>query len=154
MVTKRISYLCEICDTQFATKGAAEACEAAGLEDAIVQVGDIVLLKEGFGWFDGDPKWVSNLEVLSKPKESKCKGNCFNSCCTLSFYYVVTKVEKSPDNGHRTRYHCFTKAMVGGYRDGWTQNRTHYTPRLVEKPPAYVVEDSADLIGQAAEHLL
>lgn len=61
--------------------------------------------------------------------------------------------------GHRIRYHVATKAMSGtgpnrGYAAGFTFNEGHCTPELVKNPPKAIVEDSKDLIGKKASHLL
>jgi hypothetical protein len=155
-------FRCPVCKAGYPTRQEAEACVARGLDSPIVKVGDIVTLSYGYGWFDGDIRWVVNPEVRvspgpepSRPVRScpRKKGNCFEPCCTMGFYYVITVIDHS---GHRTRYHALTKALTGKGRPagGWTFNTGHVRPVLVKKPKRFLVKDSADLIGQKAGHLL
>ena len=112
-------FRCPTCKSDYDTLKGAEACMAQGVDQPIVKVGDIVTTDYGYGWFDGDIRWVVNPKVraapgpLPSPPVRPCpkkRGNCFDSCCTMGFYYVVTAIDHS---GHRTRYHLFTKAMTG-----------------------------------------
>jgi len=155
-------FRCPVCKSDYKTLKGAEMCMAQGVDQPIVKVGDIVITDYGYGWFDGDIRWVINPKVLTVPGPTpspaarpcpKKKGNCFDSCCTMGFYYVVTAIDHS---GHRTRYHLFTKAMTGKDRpkSGWTYNEGHCRPELVKKPAKFLGKDSADLIGQKAEYLL
>lgn len=167
-------YICRFCGEEYDNESAADKCEAQGVDEAIVQVGDIVTLGKGFGWYDGDERWVTNPEVrmnmhgtgLSShqvPPKKPCpkrSSNCFDSCCCFEFYYVVTRIDTSQDHssdpGHRCRYHVETLAMSGknGYRGpGYTFNEGHHLPVLVKNPPAIVVEQSKALIGHKAKHL-
>lgn len=155
-------FRCPICKSDHATLKGAEVCMAQGVDRPIVKVGDIVIAGYGYGWFDGDIRWVVNPQVVVNPgpepsmRTQPCPGkhgNCFDSCCTMGFYYVVTAIDHS---GHRTRYHLFTKAMIGKDRpkSGWTYNDGHVRPELVKKPKRFLVKDSADLVGRKAEYLL
>lgn len=173
----KVTYQCGICEDEFKTPEEAQACEDKGRDKALVAVGDIVFCRSGFGWYSGEPKWVSNLEVrphapgtgenachVQKPRCPKRNGNCFEPCCTFQFYYVVTAIDYVDDFhydqvGHRIRYHVMTKAMTSvganrGYSGGFTFNEGHCTPELVAKPPAAIVKDAQDLIGKKASHLL
>jgi hypothetical protein len=155
-------FQCPVCKTDYSTRQEAEACLSRGVDSPIVKVGDIVILQYGYGWFDGDIRWVINPEVRvnpglePSPRVRPCpkkKGNCFDSCCTMGFYYVVAAIDLS---GHRTRYHALTKALSGKIRPagGWTFNTGHVRPQLVKRPKRFLVKDSADLIGQKAGHPL
>ena len=162
------TYQCPICDEIHSTIEKAEKCIAQGIPEPIVEVGDIVELRYGFGWFEGKEEWVINPEIgeqgdkidLVKKNHIDVPGdrqtNCFGSCCTMGFYYVVTKIELDKERGHILKYHIYTKAMTGnkGYREGYTYADTHVKPTKVENPPEFVVEDSKDLIGKEARWLL
>ncbi len=144
---KIVRYACSICKTEYETNREAVTCEAKGLDAPVAKVGDIVFVRAGFGWFDGDKRWVSNRNVLEKVPKPNPHGNCFGECCTFQFYYVVTAID---NDGHRRRYHIMTKAMSGkqGHRGGYTFGSHHVTMRVVKKPPLFVTKDSEDLIGQ------
>ncbi len=153
-------YECGVCTSTYDSLEEAEGCEAKGVVKPSVAVGDIILAGAGFGWYDGDKKWISNPNV--KLRQKPCPngdGNCFSDCCTYAFYYVVTAIDLDDDDHlrsqHRRRYHLFTKAMSGkGYRQGYTFDRYHAKPKKVDKPPAYVVRTSKVLIGKKARFLL
>jgi hypothetical protein len=156
-------YKCPICHRIYKSMGDAMDCFEIGIDHPIVEVGDIVFLRSGFGWFDGDKRWVSNPKVLEKhkgvPYEKRHKDrrtNCFDSCCTFQFYHVVTAIDYDPRDSHRTRYHIATKAMKKGnaYRYGFTFNQGHIRPSKVRNPPKFVVKDSKDMIGHKAEWLV
>jgi hypothetical protein len=144
-----IKYACGICDENYDTSVEAEQCEAKGLDAPVAEVGDIVFLRAGFGWFDGDVRWVLNPDVLERVKKIRPNphGNCFSDCCTYKFYYVITAID---NYYHRRRYHVKTKAMTGeqGYRGGYTFAGDHVKPIVVKEPPRFIIEDSKDLIGQ------
>lgn len=164
------SYRCPICRSTYDLKKDAEKCLAQGKDDPVAKVGDIVTLNYGRGWYDGDRKWVVNPELGNdkdptipswKKKDERVKknhpedSNCFDSCCTMGFYYVVTKIDYDPRDKHRIRYHVFTKAMqaASGYSNGYTFNSGHYKPCKVENPPLEVLEESKKLIGRTANDL-
>lgn len=161
-VEQVVLFRCPICKAQYANEKAAEKCLAKGIDAPIVKVGDIVSMGYGYGWFDGDVRWVinPNVRVSPGPKPSpprrpcpKKKGSCFGSCCSMGFYYVVTMIDL---HEHRTRYHVFTKAMTGKERPtgGWTYNAGSCAPKLVKNPKKFLIKSSVSLIGQKAEHLL
>lgn len=158
MPTEIKTYACNICGSQYESLVEAQRCEEKGLEAPVVEEGDIVFLHSGFGWFDGDPKWVSNLKTIQSRGIKKCpkkSPNCFSSCCTYRFFYVVTKVTRHQDDPHRTIYHVVTLAMTGskGHHNGWT-SLTHFRPKKVQNPPEYVVKTSKALLGKEFNHLL
>lgn len=154
------TYECEICGEQFVSMKKVEACEAQGVDDAIVKVGDIVFMRASYGWFDGDPAWVSNPDVrpngggpTAKPRCPQGDTNCLDECCCFKFYYVVTAVDAE---GHRRRYHVETLAMTGaqGHRGpGFTFGEHHVRPKLVDAPPTKVVKSSKALLGHKAKYL-
>jgi len=143
---------CQVCGREYVTEAEAVVCETQPEDEPCVKVGDIIFAGAGYGWFDGDKSWVSNLGIRRK----KGHGNCFGECCTMRFFFVVTAIDKDDRNPHRVRYHLFTKAMSGkeGHRCGYTFNNGHTRPSLVKKPPSAVVSGSKDLIGQKADYLL
>lgn len=150
-------YVCEICEAEYRTEQEARVCESRGAPVPSVSVGDIVLTMAGFTWHDADRRWIENPNILLKSNGARCPNgdsNCFDECCTYQFYYVVTAVDGDPDDGHRPRYHVETKAMESSYRQGYTFDRGHYTPRKVASPPQYVIDTSRDLIGRIASELL
>ncbi len=162
---RRVLFECEVCHELYPKAKRAQDCEAA-TEQPRLKVGDIVTCGSGFGWYDGNEKWVSNPGVrknYSKPR-IPCPsghGNCFSPCCTFRFYYVVTKIDRETKkmvggNPHRVRYHLATKAMSGlqGFGRGYTFFKTHCDPVLVPDPPEDVVKDSQGLIGQEAGTLI
>lgn len=172
----KAKYECEFCGCEYTNFADAESCEARGLEAPIVKVGDIVLAKGGYGWYDGKMNWVSNPEVrphkegqgetachVQNPRCPKKSGNCFDKCCCFSFYHVVTAIDyvegvngNYDPPGHRARYHLATMAMKGKntYASGYTFASNHHRPELVKKPPASVVRESKALLGKLAKYLL
>lgn len=155
-------YACEICGKEYDLEAAALACEARGKPTYRFAVGDVVLAGAGFGWFDGDRRWVENYRRLhaagiAPPSRGVGgHGNCFSSCCTYQFYYVVTALAVEDDDGHAPRYYVATKAMTGaqGYAGGWTTEETHVRLSKPIAIPEFVWRDSADLLGQRIEALL
>jgi hypothetical protein len=146
-------YECDICATRFAFQSAAEKCEARGLDKKLANVGDIVTVTAGYGWYDGDRGWVTNPNIELRPKRPASHDqNCFDRCCTYEFFYVVTAIDAE---NHRRHYHLVTLAMSGrqGHRSGWT-SMGHYRPKIVMDPPDYVIETSKSVIGETAENLL
>lgn len=142
-------YQCEFCGAIDADRKKVEACEAEGREAPIVAVGDVVTIKSGYRWFDGDRAWIVNPDVVLGGNKSH--GNCFDSCCCYQFYYVVTAIEPDKRDGHKIRYHVRTLAV--GQERGWTGSG-HRPPRKVADPPTKVVEASLALIGETYEQLL
>lgn len=161
-------YECEICGSRHDTEADAAECEAQGIEHVPgLEVGDIVLARAGFGWFDGDVRWIENYDRIGRkvspfdrPKKNQSHGNCFGACCTYQFYYVVTAIDRvepyKEHDGHRVRYHLATLAMSEstGYGSGWTYARHHVTPTKVAAPPQHVVDTSKALIGREARTLI
>lgn len=137
------TFICPVCRKEYKSYGEAQDCINT-TDQATVKVGDIVELKYGFGWFDGDKRWVINPDVdMSK--------HGFGSDCSMGFYYVVTHIDIKE---HRTRYHVFTKAMgLNGYRSGHTFNTGHWAPKKIDAPE-FVKLDSIDLIGLKSKYLV
>lgn len=157
MVQTVKTYRCAICLEVYPTRAEAEKCEARGLPKFSWAVGDIVTARYGFGWFDGDTRWVINPKVDPKSRIPE-HGNCFGPCCTWGFYYVVTEMDTDPDDRHRSRYHLFTGAMSGksGYDQGYTYDEGHHLLKLVPRPdrPRSVILDSRKFLGRKADRLL
>ena len=136
-------YECLVCKKRYDNLAEAEKCMSIKDEQLFI-VGDIVELKYGFGWFDGDVRWVINPDVdMTK--------HGFGKDCSMGFYYVITYIEL---DGHRVRYHAMTKAMSGrqGHVGGYTYNNGHYTPKLIDAPE-FVKHDSKSLIGKRIDYL-
>lgn len=142
-------WMCGVCKTIWPTRAEAQTCESRGKPECRFKVGDIVEGGHGFGWHDGQRNWVVNPGIRRKPSH----GNCFGSCCTMGFYYVVTVVDVDDKDGHRSRYHVFTKAMSGkqGHRSGYTYESGHITLRKARRHPKL---DTSGLLGQKARCLL
>lgn len=142
-MSRPTKWACDVCDTEYASQAAAEACEEMPFPEKTADVGDIVLVGRGFGWNDGDDKWIA-------PEK---KGSSVRT-----FYYVVTAVDREPRSNalHRWRYHLATLAMSGssGYRIGYTFDVGHYKPERVASPPEAVVAASKALLGKKATSLI
>lgn len=138
-------YRCPVCGLEYDSREKAEACMKQQKEETDLQVGDIVEAKYGFGWWDGDEKWIIN-------PEANLKIHGFGPKHSLGFYYVITKIE---NENHRLKFHLFTKAMKPstGYSQGYTYLNGHYLPKKI-KAPKSVIEDSKDLIGNTANRLI
>lgn len=139
-----IIYRCPICQGIYENKAVALECLNSS-DAALFKVGDIVEARYGFGWFNGDKKWVINPDVDTKP-------HGFGRDCSMGFYYVISHIDMS---GHEVRYHLATKAMKedSGYEKGFTFNRGHVTIRLISAPKA-VEEQSKELIGIKSDGLI
>lgn len=146
----RVTYTCEKCEEDYDTEEEAYDCENQELDEPSVDVGDIVFVKSGYGWFDGDKKWVSNPDVELRKKCPNDNGNCFEPCCTYRFYYVITAID---EDRHQLRYHIVTKAMnsKSGHRLTYTYHHEHIPLETIEDPPNLTVDD---VIGEKAKYLL
>jgi len=161
-VEQIVLFRCPICKQDYVKEAFARNCLARGLDKPIVKVGDIVSMGYGYAWFDGDIRWVMNPNVRvnpgpePSPAKKLCRGACFGSCCTMGFYYVVTAIDHSTEDPHRTRYHVFTKAMTGKKRPkgAYTFNTESGAPQIIKRPSPFVVKDSKSLIGQKAAYLI
>lgn len=123
-------YECSFCHKRYENYEEAKACESAGRPKPLLKVGTIVTLGGGFGWFDGDSKWVANykkigpmnspgpngdaFQVRTRGKCPSGNDNCHGSCCNYIFYYKLIKIEI---DGHNLIYHFKTKAMKSGYSE-------------------------------------
>jgi hypothetical protein len=138
-------FFCPMCNSEHNQKADAQSCLDRGLDKTDLKVGDIVEIKYGYGWFDGDKNWVINPDVdRSKHGFSKKES--------MGFYYVITAIEP---HEHRLRFYVITKAMTGeyGHKGGYTYLTGHYAPKKI-KAPENVVLDAVDLIGTKFEWLL
>lgn len=173
MPTMIVRWACSFCGEEHDTQEEAAGCEALGFEPAW-KVGDVVFARSGFGWYDGDQRWISNPNTVldtekhdgSDPRYPK-QSNCFGKCCTYRFYYVVTAIDGdyNPGEGgapfrkkrdaHRPRYHLTTGAMgPNGHHSGYTYDSGHCGVEAVDDPPDYVRVDSLRFIGEKADRLL
>lgn len=150
----RRSFQCDWCGIEYETIKECRDCEARGFHPTL-KVGDIVLGNPGYGWYDGDRRWVVNPDVRNRPKKHADGRNCFGVCCNYVFYYVVTKIDGHEDNAHRPRYHLITNAMTGkeGHRGGWTYDIDHIKVSKTQ-PSESVLDDSKRLLGEEAKCLL
>lgn len=148
----KVQYICDGCGEKFSDINEAISCEQSGEVERICEVGDIVTGEGGFGWYDGDSRWITNpnVQLHQKPCPNK-NGNCFSDCCTYFFYYVVTAIDQ---HKHRIRYHLTTRAMKESYRQGHTFNKHHVQLIKVEDPSDYLVRSGRSLIGEKSEYLL
>lgn len=148
-----MTYQCPICREKYKTKKGAQECLDIGMEKPIASVGDIVELDAGYGWFDGDKRWIINPSV--KLRGIKSHGNCFEKCCTYAFYYVITKIENDIGR-HKLKYHVYTNAMTlaSGHSRGFTFTETHITPKIAQNVPKFVIKNSKKLIGKDGKYLL
>ena len=78
-------FQCSYCKQQYANKQQAIDCEKQPIEKPCVEVGQIVEMCFGYGWFDGDKRWVINLDKKNAPRITE-HGNCFDRCCTMGFW--------------------------------------------------------------------
>lgn len=156
-------YACSHCRTEYRSEPEAIACEATGLPEPRLRVGDVVFAGAGYGWFDGDPRWVSNPDMLFGAKRHRDGRNCFEPCCTYRFYYIVTAIDRMYDNkqdhwrsDHAVRYHVRTLAMSGEQHrvGGWTCDEGHIRLQRVRKVPDYVRATGQALLGQKSDWLL
>lgn len=138
-------YFCPMCYNKYDTIQDAQGCLDRGVEKTDLKVGDIVEVKYGYGWFDGDKNWVINPDV-DRSKHG------FDKSCSMGFYYVITAIEP---HEHRLKFHVVTKAMTGidGHRHGYTYLTGHYKPKKIDAPEI-VKLDAIDLIGFKSDRLL
>lgn len=156
-------YKCEVCRKVYTKPKLAEACEAQVVQP-LWQPEQIVTCSPCYGWYDGDPAWISNMATKGRGCEYP-GSNCFGPCCNYLFYWVITAITISQDDlyafshplnkivEHSWLYHLATRAIVHahGYSGGWTRPDGHFTPSLVSSPPQL---DTTGLIGREFKHLL
>lgn len=153
-------YRCE-CGKEHRGEYAADLCCRPPLRSTL-KPGDIVTFGYGRGWFDGDRRWVINARIKVKPGPEVSANkkppkhwdslNCFDKCCTMGFYYVVTAVDRDERDLSRPRIHLETLAMSG--KQGYRKFYNYECPGLVkvERPKAYLIRTSRDLVGTTADH--
>lgn len=131
MVDRVTRYACGYCRARYRTERGAERCEARGFRP-VAGPGQVVTVAKCWGWFDGDPQWVSNPGIVARgcstsdglhrvrPAAGCPNGNdnCFGLCCNYSFYWVVVAVDgddfdlpRRRRGLHRPRYHVATRAI-------------------------------------------
>lgn len=157
-------YQCSVCLKRYDKREDAQACVDQPVDLPNYRVGDFVVVKYGYSWYSGSPKWIINRDLMRKPhwkaRRHACRrndGNCFDRCCTLGFYYVITLIDRSPENPHRIRYHLVTMALTGRYRGGaggYTYNSGHITLSPARKVPATVIKDSKELLGVETQYIV
>jgi hypothetical protein len=148
--------ICPVCGRHHAAYPLLKACMQS-TEKPAAQVGDIVMIENGYGWFDGDEAWVYGRN-----------GYKFHQKPTLQFWFVVTAItgyaghrshrpEGEPDL-HRLSYHVQTLAIKNGQSGGmggWTTMTRHIPFKTAtRKPPEAVVEASRGMIGRTFNNLL
>lgn len=176
------TYNCEICHSEYDSEKEAIECEERGLSEPVCDVGDIVYLKSGQRWWDGEDAWVINPWNKGKSKNDD-HGNCFSYCCTCAFFWVVTEITgptgvRTTSMRHENYYHVATKARTGkgkSFYGGWTTVDGHYEPVLINSDrreresknghifrpdlsnieiPEKVQEQKSELIGHKFDYLL
>ena len=154
-MTTITAYQCDICHQTFNDPEEAINCEAQGLPPQCAQVGDVVICRGGYRWFNGKRHWLSNPDV--KLGSHKAHGNCFGACCSYEPYYVVTAIQI---DGHRRRYSLVTLALLGaggaGYNGYTHDDNSHHRPVKVSGFPPEVLSDAhaLGLLGQVAKDLI
>ena len=109
------------------------------------KVGDILYSQyPSYGWKDGDELWVHH--------RSKTETG-FEDNKLMSFFYVVTHIDRWEGREHEPRYHLVTCAMSGkqGHRGGYIGDLNSYT--IAKKIPNKVQKDAKKLIGFICEHM-
>lgn len=150
----KITFTCEGCEEEYTSLDEAFFCETQDPGAPSVKVGAIVTTGRYFGWFNGNPKWVilpTSGMLRSDRADRKCpegNGNCFETCCNYTFYYVVTATEVYQ---HRIRYSLATRAMKDP--QGYRYERTFSAPTKVENPTDYLVRSSHGLLGELAQYM-
>ncbi len=151
----RIQFICEGCDEGYDNFSESFKCETQDAGTPVAAVGDIVTTGDYFGWFDGDKRWVippTSGKLRSERADLMCPeggGNCFDSCCNYSFYYVVTAIDVVK---HRVRYFLKTRAMtppVRGTGYGHRNKLRYDVLTKVEAPSDYLVRSSWGLLKEA-----
>lgn len=163
-VLERTVYVCSVCGTRYDLHRDAQACADQPTDPERYKVGDIVIRGYGYKWFNGDRRWIENKSLMKrrgwKDLQRQCtrNRNCMERCCTLGFYYVVTKVDRCPQDRHRVRYHLATGALAPapGHRaaGGFTYNEQHGSLILIRRPPKEVVRLSKAFLGFESGHLI
>jgi hypothetical protein len=132
-------YRCPTCRKLYLSETTARACFDSNAP-ATFKPGDIVIIEQGYRWFSGDKEWVREFQ-----------GYAFHDEPTHEFYYVVTAVtygnkRQSGYELHRPIYSVATMAMehIG---QGWTSDN-HRPMRLAENPPAAVIEQARQFVGE------
>jgi len=146
-------YRCPACNKEHPSEALARACFESTPKPRY-KVGDIVIIRQGYHWNDGLDHWVVGGEGRLDPIHGEEP---------LAFYFVVTSVDVGDrrqchyDNHHRNLYSVQTLALKNGMpegRGGWNTAAGHCPMELVESPPAQVVEEAKNLIGNKFYNLL
>jgi hypothetical protein len=160
----RVTYGCPYCNTFYDTQDEALECIEKG-EPVKLEVGDIVSPHDGHGWFDGNPDWVVNQELLDSDRTAKVgrprpcpdtgSTNCFRPCCTLGFYYVVVEVARWPRCNTKPTIHdvdhtLVTDAMTGknGHR---VKKRSGGGLTKLGDPPPEIVMRAEEIVKEWEE---
>lgn len=146
-------YFCPTCKEMHATEAAARKCFASN-QTCSLKPGDIVTCSQTYGWTDSKKQhWIAN-GVLASPNPSATRQ-------LYQFFYVVTAItwgdrRQSHYGLHDAKVSLHTLAIYNGMphgKHGWTGSN-HYPVKLVKHPPALVVAESKDFIGNVYENLL
>jgi hypothetical protein len=153
-VIQIIRWKCPVCKKEYENKKDADDCFAIP-SIKLFKVGDVVIPNKYYkmGWFDGDPKWVVNIDEYKRDNPNNLPG-----IVKIGFYYIITAITKSEHNPHQINYHMETLAMTGnqGYRQCYNFI-SEYTGKLycdmikVENPPQYILDKIKSLKGHKAD---
>jgi len=132
-------HFCPNCWRHYPNKPAAEKCFATN-EELVHKPGDMLLVDVGYGWYDGDVKWL-----VDRGKANTSSGR------TYAAYFIVTAANHVE---HRARYHIKTLGIKNGNPTGlcgWT-SATHKTGTPIVRPD--LAEEAKQFIGETYDHLL
>lgn len=154
-------FFCPTCGCAYSKEREARKC----FEDAevpIATVGEVVLVQNGYDWFDGDPAWVIERG-----------GYKFHEMTTHAMWFVVSAITTRHEAGidtlrpfasnrsaHRLAYHLWTKGVLNGDEEGrcgWTHPATHVGFTRANggrKPSQAVIEQAKTMLGRVTTHLL
>jgi hypothetical protein len=139
-------YFCPKCSRIYGSEGAARTCDGSD-RPAEFEVGQIVRIDVGYGWYDGDPKWL----ILNTGDHHGRK--------THDAFFVVTAVDYDRSDrwhAHDPRYWVKTLGIKNGNptgMGGYTYPATHVKLHPVEQDPILVAE-GAKYIGEKSGGLI
>lgn len=138
-------YFCPKCHRPYKAEADARECDASDVAP-VYEVGQIVRIDVGYGWFDGDEKWL-------------IKDGKDGSRQLYAAYFVITAIDYDRSNGwhaHDPRYHIKTLGIKNGNPTGLAGHtflKTH-TPLIRVKQDPVLVAEGAKFIGKKSERLI